>query len=70
MNIRYPIYEGVYRILTFKERMGLGGEFFQTCGEKTGRSVRYLTDKRESRIYIPRWRLYVPQYILSLTENY
>lgn len=43
MNIRYPIYEGVYRI---------------------------LTDKRESRIYIPRWRLYVPQYILSLTENY
>ena len=65
------IYQKTGFILSlFKERMGLGGEFFQTCGEKTGRSVRYLTDKRESRIYIPRWRLYVPQYILSLTENY
>lgn len=53
----------------FKEQLGLGGEFFLTCGEKTGRSVRYLTDKWESRTYIPRWRLYVPSDILSLTRN-
>lgn len=54
----------------FKEQLGLGGEFFLTCEKKAGGGVRYLTDKWESRTYVPRWKLYVPQYILSLTENY
>ena len=48
------IYQKTGFILSlFKERMGLGREFFQTCGEKTGRSVRYLTDKREQGYIFP-----------------
>ena len=53
---------------SFKEQMKLSKEFFEICREKTGKSVRYLTDKYESKTYIPEWKLYVPQYILSLTE--
>lgn len=37
----------------FKEQLGLGGEFLLTCEEKAGGGVRYLTDKWESRTYIP-----------------
>lgn len=53
----------------FKEQLGLGGGFFLTCERKAGGGVRYLTDKWESETYVPRWKLYVPRYILSLTED-
>ena len=53
----------------FKERLGLGGGFFLTCEKKAGGGVRYLTDKWESETYVPRWKLYVPRYILALTED-
>lgn len=53
----------------FKEQMNLSNKFFDICNAKIGKSVRYLTDKYESKIYIPEWKLYVPQYILSLTKN-
>lgn len=34
----------------------------------TGKSIRYLTDKYESKTYVPDWKIYVPQFILSLTQ--
>ena len=50
--------------------MKLSEDLFKVCREKIGKSVRYLTDKYESKTYIPEWKLYVPQYILSLTKNH
>lgn len=51
---------------SFKEQMKLSKEFFDICKKMTGKSVRYLTDKYESKTYIPEWKLYVPQYVFSL----
>lgn len=51
-----------------KEQMKLSNTFFDICKQKLGNSTRYLTDKYESKVYIPEWKLYVPQYMLSLTK--
>ncbi len=51
-----------------KEQMKLSNTFFDICKQKLGNSTRYLTDKNESKVYIPEWKLYVPQYMLSLTK--
>lgn len=52
----------------FKEQMTLSEMFFEFCSANIGKSVRYLTDKYDSNVYIPKWKLYVPQYILSLIK--
>lgn len=63
------IYQKAGFILSFfKEPMKLSEMFFDLCKSKIGKSIRYLTDKYESKIYIPEWQLYVPQYILLLTK--
>lgn len=63
------IYQKAGFILSpFKEQMKLSQEFFDICKKMIGKSVRYLTDKYESKTYIPEWKLYVPQYILSLIK--
>lgn len=48
--------------------MTLSEMFFEFCSANIGKSVRYLTDKYDSNVYIPKWKLYVPQYILSLIK--
>jgi hypothetical protein len=53
-----------------QKQLHLSDNFFELCRERTGKSVRYLTDKYESDVYIPEWKLYVPQYLLSLTKYY
>lgn len=69
LHSKQVLYQKTGFILSsFKEQMKLSKEFFEICREKTGKSVRYLTDKYESKTYIPEWKLYVPQYILSLTK--
>lgn len=66
---KQAIYQKAGFILSsFKEQMKLSKKFFDICNVKTGKSVRYLTDKYESKTYIPEWKMYVPQYILSLTK--
>lgn len=55
-------------LFPFREQMKLTHNFFVRCKEKIGKSTRYLTDKYESKIYIPEWKLCVPQYVLSLIE--
>lgn len=51
MNIRYPIYEGVYRILTILQEFGCNGKAFNDTGEFTeagaeayGRVEHFLSD--------------------------
>lgn len=68
---KFVIYQKNGFILSFfKEQMKLSEDLFKVCREKIGKSVRYLTDEYESKTYIPEWKLYVPQYILSLTKNH
>lgn len=50
-----------YILPSFKKQMKLSKELFKVCRGKIGKSVRYLTDKYESKTYIPEWKLYVPQ---------
>ena len=58
-----------FMLSRFQQQINLSDRFFAFCKEKIGKSTRYLTDKFESKIYIPEWKLYVPKYLLSLTEN-
>ena len=63
------IYQKTGFILSrFREHLKLSDHFFDSCKERMGKSTRYLTDKYESKVYVPEWKLCVPQYILSLTE--
>lgn len=69
LHDKQVIYQKTGFILSsFKEQMKLSKEFFDICSAKTGKSIRYLTDKYESKTYIPKWKIYAPQYILSLTK--
>ena len=52
----------------FKKQLKLSDKFFSECKKMTGKSIRYLTDKYESKTYVPDWKIYVPQFILSLTQ--
>lgn len=49
----------------FKEQLNLSEKFFSECKLRTGKSIRYLTYKCESRIYIPEWKIYIPQFIAN-----
>lgn len=70
LHDKHILYQKAGFILsTFKEQMGLDGKFLETCAANIGKSVRYLTDKYESRIYIPEWKLYIPEYIFYLTKQ-
>lgn len=69
LHAKLVIYQKTGFILSFfKEQMKLSDDFFDICKTKSCKSVRYLTGKNESKKYIPEWKLYVPQYILSLTK--
>lgn len=56
MNIRYPIYEGVYRILTKKSCVPLDEQQVEWLARliigQTVRNIRYSTDRKE-RITAP-----------------
>jgi Predicted transcriptional regulator len=52
-----------------QEQLKLSERFFKICKGKTEKSTGYLTDKYESDIYIPEWKLYVPKYLLKLTSQ-
>lgn len=52
----------------FKEQLKISDKFFSECKEMTINSIRYLTDKHESNTYIPEWKIYVPNFILNLTQ--
>ena len=48
--------------------MKLSDDFFKECRQKTGKSIRYLTDTGNSNIYHKEWKLYAPENILSYLE--
>lgn len=69
LHDKQVIYQKAAFILSpFKKQLKLSDIFFDNCKMKIGKSIRYLTDKYESKTYIQEWKLYVPQYILSLTK--
>ena len=53
----------------FQKEMKLSDAFFERCKSKTGKSVRYLTDKQESNTYFKTWKLCAPPNILSFLEQ-
>ena len=53
----------------FKEQLSLSEKFFSECKLRTGKSIRYLTDKCESRTYITEWGIYIPQFIANLINK-
>jgi predicted transcriptional regulator of viral defense system len=53
----------------FQKEMKLSNDFFKECRQKTGKSIRYLTDTNDSKIYHKEWKLYAPENILSYLEQ-
>jgi predicted transcriptional regulator of viral defense system len=53
----------------FQKEMKLSDDFFEICRQKTGKSIRYLTDTSDSKIYHKKWKLYAPENILSYLEQ-
>lgn len=50
----------------FQKKMNLSDRFFNICRERSGKSTRYLTDKKESDTYVSEWKICVPRYLLTL----
>lgn len=69
LHKKQVLYQKAGLILSTQSQMKLSEDFFKICLANTGKSVRYLTDKSESRVYVPKWKLCVPQYVLSLIKN-
>jgi len=53
----------------FQKEMKLSDDFFKECRQRTGKSIRYLTDTNDSKIYHKEWKLYAPENILSYLEQ-
>ena len=53
----------------FQKEMKLSDNFFIECRQKIGKSIRYLTDTKDSKIYHKEWKLYAPENILSYLEQ-
>ena len=53
----------------FQKEMKLSDAFFALCKSKTGRNIRYLTDKQESDTFFKEWQLYAPKNMLSFLEQ-
>ena len=53
----------------FQKEMKLSDNFFIECQQRIGKSVRYLTDTSDSKIYHKKWKLYAPENILSYLEQ-
>lgn len=53
----------------FQKEMKLSNDFFKECRQRIGKSVRYLTDTSDSKIYNKAWKLYAPENILSYLEQ-
>ena len=53
----------------FQQEMKLSNDFFAECRQRIGKSVRYLTDTSDSKIYRKEWNLYTPENILSYLEQ-
>lgn len=71
LHNKQVVYQKAGVILShFKQQMNLSKNFFLICQSKIGKSIRYLTDKYESKTYIPEWKIYVPQNTLSLTQQF
>jgi hypothetical protein len=53
----------------FQKEMKLSDTLFEFCKSKIGKSIRYMTDKQESNVYLCEWKLYAPKNILSFLEQ-
>ncbi|MCQ2053097.1 MAG: transcriptional regulator [archaeon] len=47
----------------------LSQEFFDTCMMQSRKSVSYL-ESNTDKVFVAKWRLYVPEYMKQLTEDY
>lgn len=45
----------------YKSELLLSDDFFEICHQKAGASKRYLTKECTNRIYVPEWKLVVPE---------
>ena len=53
----------------FRKEMKLSDDFFIECRKKIGKSIRYLTEANDSKIFYKEWKLYAPENILSYLEQ-
>jgi hypothetical protein len=52
----------------FRQGMKLSEDFFKECRQRTGKSIRYLSQTTEA-VYHKEWNLYAPENILSYLEQ-
>ena len=65
---KQALYQRAGFILSLQTQINLNPQFLDICRRKKGTHTRYLTDKYESKVYIPEWKLYVPEYLLTLVN--
>ena len=53
----------------FQQEMKLSNNIFNECRQKIGKSIRYLTNTSDSKVYHKAWKLYAPENILSYLEQ-
>lgn len=58
-----------YLLEALNDSLQLPERFFQVCEEKSSNSKRYLMKERWGLVWNPRWRLYVPETIQTLTNK-
>jgi predicted transcriptional regulator of viral defense system len=65
---KQALYQRAGLFLSMQSQMKLSTRFFDVCQARKGTHTNHLTDKGESRVYIPEWKLYVPQYLLNMAN--